>query len=167
MKLFPKLALLAYIVLLPWDSFADFKFSDFAGDYISYSSSAGGNTTLDPHSAAVTSIAQFTLKKDGTGKLNFLNVSVFFSTATQSAQNYTDLPILYTIDNRCIGVGSLTVSNFPVPGVNQTSTFVASKGPRKSKHRSGLVEKIFSNANSNSPSNVPLRTVSIVIAHRQ
>jgi hypothetical protein len=167
MKLLPKLVALACTVLLPCLSFADLKHSDLAGDYISYSSSAGGNTTIDPTSAGITTVTQFRLFKDGTGIVNFLNAKAFFSTTLQPTVNYTNLPATYTIDNASIGVGTLVIENYPVPGVNLNTTYVASKSARRTKKRCGSVDQIYINANSNSSALVPLRDASVIIARRQ
>lgn len=167
MKFLPKLAILACTILLPCLSFASLKHADLAGDYISYSSSAGGNTTADPLSAGITTVSQFRLFKDGTGVVNALNAKVFFSTTLQPTVNYTSLPITYTIDNANIGTGTIVIENYPVPGVNLLTTFVASKSARRSKRHCGSVDQIYINADNSSSALVPLRNASVILARRQ
>ncbi|MBX9703630.1 MAG: hypothetical protein K2X39_05710, partial [Silvanigrellaceae bacterium] len=59
-------------ILLPFVTYADFKLSDFEGNYTTYSSSAGGITVPDSNNASVTVISQLTIDKNGNGKINFL-----------------------------------------------------------------------------------------------
>lgn len=173
MKRIMNFVALACAVLLPCFTFASFKNVDFVGQYISYSSSAGGNTlSSPPPNAAITSVAQFSLNKDGTGVVNRLNVLLYPTTTTAMAVNYTDLPIVYTITDKELGTGSLTIEDYPVAGSGLVTFFVATKGAsREEAHRgrknkcSSPVTQIF--LNTNQILGLDLFNASVILAQRQ
>lgn len=166
MKSLTKFIAVTCTVLFPCISYAaDFKLCEFAGNYISYSSSAGGNTVADPSSVATTSVSQFKLNKHGTGIVNFVNITVFSTTSNHTTQSLFDLPIEYTLTDAELGIGTLTIFNYPITGTNLFTTFVASRDHLKHRKHGGSVNQIFFNINNNS---TPiLRNASVIIANRQ
>lgn len=170
MKLISKLFAITCI-LLPCLTFADFKLSDFAGNYTSYSSSAGGSTVPNPGDAAITSIAQFKLNKNGTGIVNFASITIFFTPQVNAVLHLSNLPMEFSITNPAIGSGTLTIFDYPTVGSNLVSDFVSTKKNHqgsKNKKCHGTIEEILFNVigfSGATPS--ALRNVNIIIAHRQ
>lgn len=168
MKKSIKLIALACTILLPCLSYADFVLSEFAGNYIAYSSSAGGVSDENPHNLSTTSIVQLRLKKNGSGKVNFLSVSNFAGVGSFETMTFSDLVIQYALTNPSIGVGNLVVLNYPVAGSNFQTSFVATKGVPRFNKRGCCVEKLFANTTGSSGDTpFPIRSVSIFVVERQ
>ena len=170
MKLLTRLLMSLCIILLPSLSHAHFKLCEFAGSYIGSSSSAGGNTIVDPEteSAATTSIVQFDLDKHGKGRANFLSATVFFDPDNVVLQKFTPVDSSLTIEINLtfpsIGVGELVIYNYPRAGSVLRSDFVAKKD-----HSKGHVTELLLNILKISGGNPPgvLRSPSIITVTRQ
>jgi hypothetical protein len=168
MKTWTKLLALSYGLLLPCLSYADFKLSEFAGNYIAYSSSAGGVTTPNPSNVSTTSVLQFKINRHGSGTINFLSVTNFAGVGSSIANTYSDLNLQFSLINPCLGIGTLTVLDYPIVGSNLDTSFVATKGTSRFGKQRNCVEKIFANITGSSGTTpFPIRNVSVVLAERQ
>lgn len=168
MNRFTKLFALTCTLLLPCLSHGEFKLREFAGNYIAYSSSAGGVTTPNPSNVSTTSVLQFKLNRNGTGTINSLSITNFAGTGLSLAQTFSNLIMQFSLSDSSLGTGTLTVLDYPVAGSNLETSFVATKGIRQLGNKGRCVEKIFSNITGSSgatPS--PIRSVSVVLAERQ
>lgn len=167
MKSLTKLFALSCTILLPCLSFAHFELCEFEGDYIACISSAGATTNSSadfPANSAISAVAQFKLKKDGKGTVHFLSVTNFFNSNNLQVLELTNLPITYSLTHHKIGVGTLTVHNYPIPGSDLVTDFVARKGFDFSS--GGCVKEILFNVTAlKGP--VPRGAATVIQAHRQ
>jgi len=157
-------------ILLPCLSYANFSLCEFAGSYTASLSSAGATTNVlksQENNASVSGIAFFELNKDGTGKVNYLSTTTFFNTDDFQVLELTNLPITFSLTHPSIGVGKLTVFNYPEVGSNLTTDFVATRDFGKSR-KHARVTKILLNLTGVSGSNpIPFGATAVIKARRQ
>lgn len=156
---------IALTTLLPCLAFADFKLSDFTGNYFAYSSSPGGVTAPNPSNVATTTISQFKLGRRGSGKISTLSVTNMFEAGNFATLTFTNLNISLQLTDPINGFGTFQVIDYPAIGSILTGTFVAKKVRNL---KCGSVDKILFNVTGVEGSNPTiLRSLAIVVAERQ
>lgn len=169
MNLLSKLFVAASVILLPCLSHAhnEFKLSDFAGNYTSYSSSAGGSTNPTGNSAA--SVAQFTLDKCGTGTVNFVSLTFFSASSPVTTTLETSIPLAinYSLSIPNIGVGHVFVDNVPTPGSTLNASFVATKSHRHKRGEGNVAEILFNVTGNTGVAPASFTSPTTINAHRQ
>lgn len=148
------LTLLACVAIPAIGFASSYKLDDFAGDFAVVISTPGtpNITAINPQIApTATVIAHATLNKEGNGELDFISQTVFTGPVAppavsniQTLRTFTGAPefqIHLELKDAKKGVGTLTLFNYPISGVNTEFDFVA-VGKDK-------VKKLYSNVVSN------------------
>jgi hypothetical protein len=145
MKLSKFFALTA-LVLAPVAAQADYKLSEFAGEYIaqSYTAGAPNITAISPqYSPTVNFIAVAKVDKKGHGKVLYISTTEFYGpvpTSLPGASNVRtvrtetgapEFQVSVSLTNKDRGTGTFTIFDFPVKGVNLVNDFIAVKQDKK------------------------------------
>jgi hypothetical protein len=154
---FRKLLALGALVLAPAAARADYKISDFAGEYYLQTSSGTPNvTSVNPQNAPSSNgIMLAKADKHGNGKTLYISYTQFYgpipSPSTPTTSNITTLRSVtgapefafkIILRNKELGTGTLTLFNFPVAGQNLDADFIAIK-------KNGKIQKVVFNEFTN------------------
>lgn len=166
-----KIFTLLCTIFLPLFIHADFKLSDFEGNYTTYSSSAGGITVPDSDNASVTVISQFTIDKHGNGKINFLSSALYSTPDVLTSTQSSNLPLKLTLTDPCNGIGKLLIFGFPDVGLVTEYDVIATKSHQRLGRNRGRVTDMLLNViaitNTESASPVVIHNTRLVIVKRQ
>jgi hypothetical protein len=166
-----KIFVMLCTILLPFVTYADFKLSDFEGNYTTYSSSAGGITVPDSNNASVTVISQLTIDKNGNGKINFLSSSLYSTPDVLTSNQLTNLPLKFTLTDPCHGIGKLLVFGNPETGEVTEFDVIATKSHQRLGRNRGRVTDMLFNivkiTNLENGDSVVSKNTRLVIVKRQ
>lgn len=161
-------------LLAPCFSNAFYDLDDFEGDYISRAYSVGGNnvytegSNTNPTSIivvgdALSSVAQFHIDKRGHGTVNFLSYTQYalagsFASPTpiRTVNGTPTFQFQLLITDPQNGAGTITFTDYPVPGETQLFYFVSIKDD-------GKVREMFLNLNNVTPLADIVATVQAIV----
>ncbi len=147
----------------------DAKISDFAGNFVNWGYSAGGigdGNETDGFGFSQVNVTQSTTDKNGNGTINFISYSIYTGSGSlivlSSFPPTSVPPINFTVNliDPVHIAGTLTIVDFPVTGDTIVYQFVGKKCD-------GKIQKLWSNAVSDSGPSNPTFAASILFSERQ